>query len=508
MVRGSRVGVAFLGRTGEVGGVLRLWCACAGQGGPKLPGVTTLTPAEQAGGESGAQVSGIPAQRTGQALRLLVLGAGTSADSARERAAAAGAEIAQRFSNRVTHVIVDESVGAEDPRVVRAQSAGVPVLRVDEVAGLVGPEGAAGPDRQDLADGMSGAVVTEAMASATAAADKKEGMAPTKGARVGAGGVGDVGRDGDAGRSALVESAAGLAGVKDYNGSADPAEAHAPEASPLESALVFPPLPAEVIRDGVAVGEAALGGEGAPEAADGADGARTEGTAGVGVGVGVGVDVGASAEAWAEARARAEGVVRTGAEEQAAEAVDVRAQGGVRAEVEDEVAAKARDEEDEAALGEGGAGGPDAPDAPGGVRVAHGVDGVEAREGSGAAAEAGPSPESGPEVASAPTAGASMSASTTAVSLMWAAVPLVSMGLLTPVSLGYAAYRLRSRRLAAATACYTVAVSIAFAISATHPSASDARTSAASGGVLTACLAASWAGGTIHSFLIRRRVFR
>ena len=496
LVSGSRVGVAFLGRTGEAGGVLRLSCACAGQGGPKVPGVTTLTPADQAGGEAGAQVSGIPAQRSGQALRLLVLGTGTSADAVRELAAGAGAEIAQRLSSRVTHVVVDDSVGAEDPRVVRARAAGVPVVGVDEVAVLVGPEGPAGADElgsDDAAAGDGGEALAPASAEAAAVSAAKGVGAEEAG--------GEVSAQLEVGSPALVGSAADLVGLEAHGARPERVEVGVREVSPLESALVFPPLPPEVIRDGAAVDEEARSGDEAAAVAQSAASAVVAG-AGVlrsGAAESAGEEDGeeekgegrAVAQAWAGgsgsggagAGARA-GTVNAAAVTGEAEAVaGTAAKSGVvgegRLQAQSDAEAEAADEAGagETEIGAAGAG--------------------DARTG-----------EAKVEADAQPTAEASMSASATAVSLTWAVVPLVSLGLLTPVSLGYAAYRLRSRKLAAATAWYTVAVSVAFAISATHPSASDARTSAASGGVLTACLAASWVGGTIHSFVIRRRVFR
>jgi hypothetical protein len=81
----------------------------------------------------------------------------------------------------------------------------------------------------------------------------------------------------------------------------------------------------------------------------------------------------------------------------------------------------------------------------------------------------------------------------------------VSLGLLTPVGIGYAAYRLRSRVLYIATACYTIAVAAAFAVSAVSPVRTGKH--AVVGELLLACLGASWVGGTVHGFLIRRRVF-
>jgi hypothetical protein len=90
-------------------------------------------------------------------------------------------------------------------------------------------------------------------------------------------------------------------------------------------------------------------------------------------------------------------------------------------------------------------------------------------------------------------------------SYAWAAIPFASLGLLTPVAMGYAAYRQRSRALGAVAAWYLFAVTIAFAISATATDGS--RTQSGVGDLLTICLAASWIGGTVHALLIRRQVF-
>ena len=90
-------------------------------------------------------------------------------------------------------------------------------------------------------------------------------------------------------------------------------------------------------------------------------------------------------------------------------------------------------------------------------------------------------------------------------SYAWAAIPFASLGLLTPVAMGYAAYRQRSRSLGAVAAWYLFAVTIAFAISAT--ATDGTRTQSSVGDLLTICLAASWIGGTVHALLIRRQVF-
>jgi hypothetical protein len=313
----------------------------------------------------------------------------------------------------------------------------------------------------DAADAATDTDVAVAGAEGVESADDAGGA----GAGTGVGGEGDSGsgREGGAVRSALVEAAAELHVVGEHGESVPRVEeVGVLGASPLEAALVFPPLPAEVIRDGAAVDEAVRGGQAAAVGARGAG--YVEG------------------ELMATSRELADGVERADRAERADEADRDGAGGGVGA--------------GDASVGGGAE-----------VRAEPEVHSASVKDDDrGAAAEAGP--EFAGDFGTAGSASMPVSASVTAVSLAWAVVPLVSMGLLTPVSLGYAAYRLRSRKLAAATAWYTVAVSIAFAISATHPSASEARTSATSGGVLTACLAASWVGGTVHSFLIRRRVFR
>jgi hypothetical protein len=101
------------------------------------PIVTTVTPSDRAGAASAKRSASIPTQRSGQALRLLVLGTGEGAAAFRERAAEAGAELAQRFSVRVTHVVAEDGIGEEDARVVRARTAGLPVLRLAEGARLL-----------------------------------------------------------------------------------------------------------------------------------------------------------------------------------------------------------------------------------------------------------------------------------------------------------------------------------------------------------------------------------
>ena len=81
----------------------------------------------------------------------------------------------------------------------------------------------------------------------------------------------------------------------------------------------------------------------------------------------------------------------------------------------------------------------------------------------------------------------------------------MSLGLLTPATFGYAAYRLRSRTLAVAALGYTLVVVLAFALSAARPP--SATPGDATGTLLTLALAAAWVGGTVHALSLRAKVF-
>jgi hypothetical protein len=91
------------------------------------------------------------------------------------------------------------------------------------------------------------------------------------------------------------------------------------------------------------------------------------------------------------------------------------------------------------------------------------------------------------------------------LSVLWALIPLATFGLLTPVTFGYAAYRLRSRGLALTAFAYTLAVVLAFVLSAIRPHASTPADT--TGALLTVCLAGTWIGGTLHALSLRTRVF-
>lgn len=450
--------------------------------------MTRLTPSDQAGTGSAPGSATIPPQRSPRSLRLLVLGTGDSAATLRTRAADAGAELAQRFSSRVTHVVVDETVGDNDSRVTRARTAGLPVLSLEQGEELLGaPEevevDVVGEVEVDGEAAVSGVGVIEAVDVEVMDVgveevweEKEEGVAaePEGGeaepVALGAepvvvGGVepvvvgveeSEAGEEGgvEAEEAGETESIAFVRPRSEYAESQEGGPTDVFAGSALEAVLLFPPLPAEESADACGCGEI-CGGEGG-------DGGRLE--AGVEVEVEVGVGDGVVGEG-ARAGTGAGAGVGTGVGVGLGAAVEVI---GMRLAVE---------QEDDFGAGVDVAGvtagdvvlEPDAPVA----------DGAESGQAQTPVAAAG--------------------------SIAWALVPLASLGLLTPVSMGYAAYRLRSRPLAYATACYTIAVTAAFAVSAAAPR--GGATHSVVSDLLTACLATSWLGGTVHSLLIRRRVF-
>lgn len=87
-----------------------------------------------------------------------------------------------------------------------------------------------------------------------------------------------------------------------------------------------------------------------------------------------------------------------------------------------------------------------------------------------------------------------------AVGVLWALVPLLTLGLATPLSFGYAAARRRTVPYWAAAVVYLALVIAAFASSGSA-SGSTGRA------VFTVVLLVSWFGGTFHAFVIRNRVF-
>ncbi len=459
--------------------------------------VTTVTPSDQtesaaeAATDAGAATdeatsaagASIPTQRSGKPLRLLVLGTGDDAAAFRERATEAGAELAQRFSVRVTHVVVEDGVRDEDARLVRARGAGLPILRLadgarllagelveeatrpDEAANVASaatatPDGASG-EKEDDAVAVDVVEIVDAtggpeaeLARESASEPKSEPKSEPDAA---------VARDtepygGSPADRVLGDDADGLpVGSKDAPGASlirpreqfDQTAASGPSdvfaGSALEAALLFPRLASDETSDETSDDAAATGSHvGALDVVE-----ATCGCGDVETDDSIGADRGDGASA-----------------------------GDLMAAV------------DERGVAESVTGNAD---------VA-----VDNRDGvtSDAASFADESLIDNALIAGAPA----RVGGTTAVSIAWALVPLVSIGLLTPVSIGYAAYRLRSRALAVATACYVVAVAALFVLSAASPLRTGSH--APVGELLTACLVASCFGGTVHSLLIRRRVFR
>jgi hypothetical protein len=389
-----------------------------------------VTPSGRAGATSAKRSASIPTQRSGQALRLLVLGNGEGAAAFRERAAEAGAELAQRFSVRVTHVITEDGIGDEDARVVRARTAGLPVLGLGEGARLL--EDGAASDLSTSTDteaevdegAVAAAAAGEAMAEDETDVDSDAAVEQEHATDSAAGAVGDSASTHRVQlvrpRSEFVPEPVEVAPVE-----VGPADVFT--GSALEAVLLFPPLPVDAPAD------------------------EDEET-----------------ESQFQSESQSESELTVGSD------------------LESDAAASALLEVAPAACGCGEG---------------------EARTDTGAEA----STEVDGDVSVVELAGESTDAASprpaggTASSIAWALVPLVSLGLLTPVAMGYAAYRVRSRALWAATAGYSVAMAMAFGLSAAAPLRTGSH--AAVGDALTICLAVSWLGGTAHSFLIRRRVF-
>ncbi|MFC4529976.1 ComEA family DNA-binding protein [Sphaerisporangium dianthi] len=83
---------------------------------------------------------------------------------------------------------------------------------------------------------------------------------------------------------------------------------------------------------------------------------------------------------------------------------------------------------------------------------------------------------------------------------MWAIAPLLTCGAATPFTMAFAAARLRSTMLALSAAIYAIGmVAVVVGLAADGSDALEALAFMGSVG--------SWLGGTIHSLIIRRKVF-
>lgn len=85
----------------------------------------------------------------------------------------------------------------------------------------------------------------------------------------------------------------------------------------------------------------------------------------------------------------------------------------------------------------------------------------------------------------------------------WALTPLITFGLATPVTLGWAAARLRSTPIAASAVLYLVGLIVivrgAYVYDSKPPAAIDT--------IMTICWLATWFGATVQAMTIRKRVF-
>ncbi|SDL32373.1 hypothetical protein SAMN05216298_3412 [Glycomyces sambucus] len=90
--------------------------------------------------------------KTGDKVRIIVLGTGPDADTARAIAESdADVALAKQFTKTVTHLVVDDTVKPAEARVKKAEEAGVPVLTVAEFRALLvaGAEDEAGAEEAE-----------------------------------------------------------------------------------------------------------------------------------------------------------------------------------------------------------------------------------------------------------------------------------------------------------------------------------------------------------------------
>lgn len=76
--------------------------------------------------------------KTGDKIRIIVLGTGPDAETARAIAESdSDVALAKQFTKTVTHLVVDDTVKASEARLKKAEEAGVPVLTVAEFRALL-----------------------------------------------------------------------------------------------------------------------------------------------------------------------------------------------------------------------------------------------------------------------------------------------------------------------------------------------------------------------------------
>jgi hypothetical protein len=418
----------------------------------------------------------IPRPRGGQGVRLLVLGADADAQRLRDQALAAGYELAQRYSARVSHVAYGTGVDPDDAKYAKIRDAGLTLLPLRKCARELGLDGQPAADAGPDAAGV------------TAAGPEAEQAA--RGAEVEVEVQADVGQ-----------------------GDEDEAENEAEDEGVPEDASEVPLAAAVLGADPWSGGEAEAGAAGddgaaaadedtaAAAAADARDDASADESAGASVAAVADAVDNASADETADAKDDAPANASVAA---SADAKDAAAAGTVipvitisptQKSLRPPVPKPSRSTRAAAAATSA---------ARSAARfAARAVARLSARSAASKSA-----PQSAPQSASesAPTSAAPRSdVGHLLLSIVWTLVPFATFGLLTPVTFGYAAYRLRSRALVLAALGYTVAVVASFILSAAHPH--SATPSDAAGALLTIALAGTWLGGTWHAVTIRTRVF-
>lgn len=364
--------------------------------------------------QAGRGTADIPAPRGGQGVRLLVLGTDDDAQELRDQALAAGLELAQRYSARVSHVAYGAGIDPDDGRYTRIREAGLALVSIQSCAAELGLLTGADSAAEAVIDEVGSASEVGA-ASEVAQADE-----PQVEERVGLGADGSSDAEGEPGDCLCAG----------------------------DESLDFPPLQ---MSDSAASFVPGFQGD-------------------------------AYADAYAE--------FDTG--------------------VFVAIAADA-DADDQS----------DAPHSRNETPLAAAVIGIDPWIGAGATAEPAESGDASIVELSASTSPANSPAQAPAnglggapsrapqnqmlASLAWSLIPLATFGLLTPVSFGYAAFRLRSRSLAVISLGYTVAVLLSFVLSAVRPH--SATPADASGALLTLALAVTWIGGTVHALSLRTKVF-
>ena len=368
--------------------------------------MTSLTTPKETG--RGAD---IPAPRGGQSVRLLVLGADEDARLLREQAVAAGYELAQRYSARVSHVAYGAGVDPGDTRYAKIRDAGLtpqPISACAAQLGLAPAPTVPAPTKGESAPVKAKAEPAPPKVESEPEVDEAEREPESEPES------GDFYDDDD---------------LLDEPGGPDP--------------LAYPPLPEE------SVGQKQEQEQILAFGFDGLD-ADIDMDADVEVDVHVDVCVVETVDGVAETDADVDVDADAAVETDAGYGDAVALAGAMigadpwpgLAEAE-----PVREAEQEAETHESVA-----------VEEAEG-DAFDFAFGDVAAVEA-PAAHRGPRMV--------------VLSFAWAFVPLISFGLLTPVVFGYAAVRTRSRLYAAATLGYALAVVLAFALSATHPQTGSA----------------------------------